>query len=64
MKRLMCCLTLRAVTARALTTCALTWGLLWLANVAGAGEIGFIEDFSLTTDRSVPLEQLIPGTED
>ncbi len=29
-----------------------------------AGEIGFIEDFSLAVERSVPLGQLIPGTED
>jgi hypothetical protein len=29
-----------------------------------AGEIDFVEDFSLTPDRSVPLKQLIPGTED
>ncbi len=28
-----------------------------------AGEIGFVEDFSLAKDRSVPLKQLIPGTE-
>ena len=27
-------------------------------------EIGFIEDFALAPDRSVPLKQLIPGTED
>ena len=27
-------------------------------------EIGFIEDFSLASDRSVPLSQLIPGTDD
>jgi hypothetical protein len=31
---------------------------------AQAGEIGWIEDYSLATDRSVPLKQLIPGTED
>ena len=29
-----------------------------------AGEIGWIEDFSLATDRTGPLQQLIPGTED
>ncbi len=34
------------------------------ANLAVAGEIGFIEDFALAPDRSVPLKQLIPGTED
>lgn len=28
------------------------------------GEIGFIEDFSLAQDRTIPLAQLIPGTED
>ena len=28
------------------------------------GEIGFMEDFSLAPDRTVPLKQLIPGTED
>ncbi|MFC1757418.1 hypothetical protein ACFL2H_01445, partial [Planctomycetota bacterium] len=27
-------------------------------------EIGFIEDFSLATDRSVPLSRLIPGTDE
>src|SRR5205814_1419979 len=31
---------------------------------ARAGEIGFIEDYSLSTDRTVALKQLIPGTED
>src|SRR6266446_5144151 len=31
---------------------------------ADAGEIGWIEDYSLAADRSVPLKQLIPGTED
>ncbi|MFZ2956601.1 MAG: hypothetical protein WA705_06900 [Candidatus Ozemobacteraceae bacterium] len=29
-----------------------------------ANEIGFIETFGLAEDRSVPLKQLIPGTED
>ena len=33
------------------------------AIVCPAGEIGFIEDFSLAKDRTVPLKQLIPGTE-
>ncbi|VAX41233.1 hypothetical protein MNBD_PLANCTO02-220, partial [hydrothermal vent metagenome] len=33
--------------------------------VKGQGtEIGFVEDFSLSTDRSVVLSQLIPGTEE
>jgi hypothetical protein len=35
-----------------------------LAAPSGAQEIGFIEDFALAPDRSVPLKQLIPGTED
>ena len=30
----------------------------------GVGEIDFVEDFALSTDRTVPLKQLIPGTED
>lgn len=29
-----------------------------------ASEVGFIEDFSLSTDRAAALKQLIPGTED
>jgi hypothetical protein len=29
-----------------------------------AAEIGYIEDFALARDRTVPLQQLIPGTED
>lgn len=37
---------------------------LALVSVAAAGEIGFIEDFSLATDRTAALKQLIPGTED
>jgi len=35
-----------------------------LTGPAAAGEVGFLEDFSLTEDRTVPLKQLIPGTED
>ena len=35
-----------------------------LASVCLAGEIGFEEDFALAKDRTVPLKQLIPGTED
>ncbi len=38
--------------------------LLSLASVASAGEISFVEDFSLAPDRSVALKQLVPGTED
>ena len=29
-----------------------------------AAEIGYLEDFALAKDRAVPLQQLIPGTED
>ena len=38
----------------------------WLvaAGSARAGEIGWIENFSLATDREAALKQLIPGTED
>lgn len=39
-------------------------GLLVGFAAASAGEIGFIEQFSLAPDRTVPLKQLIPGTED
>src|SRR5262245_28546473 len=41
--------------------------LAWAAFVvttATAGEVGFIEDFSLARDRAKSLQQLIPGTED
>ncbi|NIA21968.1 MAG: hypothetical protein GWP05_08415, partial [Anaerolineaceae bacterium] len=34
------------------------------AGAHAAGEIGFEEEFALATDRTVPLKQLIPGTED
>lgn len=37
---------------------------LSVSSPAGSQEIGFIEDFALAPDRSVPLKQLIPGTED
>ncbi|NQU24829.1 MAG: hypothetical protein HQ567_26400 [Candidatus Nealsonbacteria bacterium] len=48
---------------------AITLLTLAVAAAAGnpscpAGEIGYVEDFSLAEDRSVPLGQLIPGTED
>ena len=33
-------------------------------RAAVANEIGFVEEFSLADDRSVPLQQLIVGTED
>ncbi|HVC92066.1 MAG TPA: hypothetical protein VND64_00155 [Pirellulales bacterium] len=45
----------------------LVWiGLVILAATtpAPAGEIEFVEDFSLSTDRSAALKQLVPGTED
>ncbi len=38
-------------------------GLFQGSNVMTA-EIGFVEDFALAADRTVPLAQLIPGTED
>ena len=38
--------------------------LLAVASRAGAGEIGFVENFSLATDREAAIKQLIPGTED
>ena len=41
-----------------------TLGSLMLTSALSAGEIGFLEDFSLAPDRAVPLQQLIPGTED
>src|SRR5215472_11012708 len=37
---------------------------VFLASRASAGEIGYIEDFSLAKDRAAALRQLIPGTED
>ncbi len=36
---------------------------VFVATASHAGEIGFIEDFSLAKDRTIPLKQLIPGTE-
>lgn len=35
-----------------------------LAASAGAGEIGFIEDFALSANREDAIKQLIPGSED
>lgn len=35
-----------------------------LAFSTAAGEIGFLEEFSLAVDRDAALKQLIPGTED
>ncbi|MCK4625279.1 MAG: hypothetical protein KAV00_08220, partial [Phycisphaerae bacterium] len=37
--------------------------VLMAASVCRAGQIGFIEDFSLSRDRQAALKQLIPGTE-
>jgi len=37
---------------------------LFFGSVAFSGEIGFIENFSLAEDRAVPLDELVPGTED
>ena len=44
----------------------LAWAVLAILAVpwASAGEIGWTESFALATDRTVPLAQLIPGTED
>ncbi len=39
-------------------------GLGFAARSAQAGEITFVEDFALATDRAVPLKSLVPGTED
>src|SRR5215471_9603100 len=38
--------------------------VLSLMSPLWAGEIDFVEDFALSGDRTVPLKQLIPGTED
>lgn len=38
--------------------------VLSIISTSYAVEIGFDEEFSLADDRSVPLKQLIPGTED
>ena len=35
-----------------------------LAAACGAGEIGYVEDFALASDRAEALKQLIPGTDD
>ncbi|MFO0905083.1 MAG: hypothetical protein U0939_18905 [Pirellulales bacterium] len=39
-------------------------GLLLAVPTAHAAEIGFVEQYVLAPDRTVPLKQLIPGTED
>jgi len=38
--------------------------LLFVMPVCLGKEIGFVEDFSLSSDRETALGQLIPGTED
>jgi hypothetical protein len=38
--------------------------LVFSGSVAMAGEIDYVEDFALAPDRTVPLQQLIPGTEE
>jgi hypothetical protein len=38
--------------------------LVAVSSAVWAAEVGFIEDFSLATDREAALKQLIPGTED
>ena len=38
-------------------------GVLPAGGSAQGAEIDFIEDFALSTDRTIPLKQLIPGTE-
>ena len=42
----------------------LVFSASFLASAAVAGEIDYVEDFALAPDRTVPLQQLIPGTED
>jgi hypothetical protein len=42
---------------------ALACGLL-LTPTSRGGDVGYVEDFALARDRTVPLRQLIPGTED
>src|SRR5262249_47346098 len=38
--------------------------LLTVTAAIPAGEVDFVEDFALAPDRTVPLKQLVPGTED
>ena len=44
-------------------TLAIGVGTVGIAQTR-AGEINFIEDFALAPDRTIPLKQLVPGTED
>jgi hypothetical protein len=49
---------------RSVNAAALVLTVLISVRTSPAGEIGWIEDFSLARDREVALKQLIPGTED
>ena len=49
---------MKRITAIAMMT------VVMAASLAPAGPVGYIEDFSLAKDRTKPLKQLIPGTED
>ena len=35
-----------------------------VATTSPADEIGYIEEFALAENRTIPLKQLIPGTQD
>ncbi|MGK5094741.1 hypothetical protein WDW89_22370 [Deltaproteobacteria bacterium TL4] len=48
------------MTIRILTA---VWTLFWF-NIALGNELGFLETFSLASNRQAALKQLIPGTED
>ena len=49
---------------RILLIATIVAGIAVWAHQSQAADIGFIEDFALAPDRSVPLKQLVPGTED
>ena len=50
---------MKSMTKRLALVC-----LLLLTGALNAAEIDYVEDFALADDRTVPLGQLIPGTED
>ena len=50
------------VVLLALAGNSLLGGWLLGAAPAVAGDVGWIEDYALATDRDVPLKQLIPGS--
>ena len=54
----------RILVSAVLGVLALSGGWILGGSHASAAEIGWIEDYSLATDRTVPLKQLIPGSED